>query len=214
MSQKLCVALLPSSLHPFVRYLLHLCGVFIFFFSSSLWCLHLCRCCLCGYRPSISFGSMTHKHYETLIIGSGFGGLCAAIKLREKKMYDFAILEKGDEIGGTWRDNIYPGIACDLPSITYSFSFEQNPNWSRVFAPGDEIQKYALHCVEKYELRQHLLLSTNLTKAVFDDSTHLWMMYTAASPFTPSYSCRYLISATGILTQPKLPDIPGLKDFK
>ncbi len=129
-------------------------------------------------------------------------------------MYDFAILEKGGEIGGTWRDNIYPGIACDLPSITYSFSFEQNPNWSRVFAPGDEIQKYALHCVEKYELRQHLLLSTHLTKAVFDDSTHLWMMYTAASPLTPSYSCRFLISATGILTQPKLPDIPGLQDFK
>ena len=82
-----------------------------------------------------------------VIVGSGFGGIGMAIQLKKAGIHSFTIIERGDEIGGTWRDNTYPGCACDVPSYVYSFSFEQNPDWSRMFAEGPEIQAYLLHCV-------------------------------------------------------------------
>ena len=85
---------------------------------------------------------------EVVIIGSGFAGLCMGIKLRQAGCEDFVILEKADDLGGTWRDNTYPGCACDIPSYLYSFSFEQNPRWTRMFAPWDEILAYLRHCAE------------------------------------------------------------------
>ena len=94
-------------------------------------------------------GKRKNNMIDVLIIGSGFSGIGAGIQLK-KNGYSFVILERESDIGGTWRDNQYPGIAVDITSFTYSYSFEQNPNWSRVFAPGNELFDYANHCVNKY----------------------------------------------------------------
>ena len=83
---------------------------------------------------------------EVVVVGSGFAGLCMAIKLRAAGIEDFVVLEQAERLGGTWRDNTYPGCACDIPSYLYSFSFEQNPRWQRMFAPWDEILAYLEHC--------------------------------------------------------------------
>src|ERR671930_472180 len=92
------------------------------------------------------------QRYETsvVIVGTGFSGLGMAIKLKEAGIDDFVVLEKDADLGGTWRDNTYPGCACDVPSLMYSFSFEQNPNWSRMFAEQQEISAYLQHCADKY----------------------------------------------------------------
>mgnify|MGYP000660259756 CR=1 FL=1 len=83
-----------------------------------------------------------HPDHEVVIVGAGISGLGIAIRLKEQGIESFIILERADQVGGTWRDNRYPGIAVDITSFTYSYSFEQNPNWSRVFAPGSELQNY------------------------------------------------------------------------
>jgi len=146
-----------------------------------------------------------------VIVGSGFGGIGMAIQLKKAGIHSFTIIERGDEIGGTWRDNTYPGCACDVPSYVYSFSFEQNPDWSRMFAEGPEIQAYLLHCVEKYALRQHLKLKTEIVEASYDDKQGLWILVTGDGE---KIKARALISAVGGLTDPALPAIPGINDFK
>ena len=148
--------------------------------------------------------------YDVVVIGAGFSGIGAGIKLKEAGM-SFIILEKAEDIGGTWRDNTYPGIAVDITSFTYSFSFEQNPNWSRIFAPGNELQQYAHHCVDKYGIQSNFKFNTSVEKAVFDEEANTWSIYTEKGDCITS---RYLVTATGGLTQPKLPNIPGIKDFK
>ena len=104
---------------------------------------------------------------DIIVIGSGFSGIGAGIELK-KAGYSFLILERASDLGGTWRDNKYPGIAVDITSFTYSYSFEQNPNWSRVFAEGDELYQYAQHCVDKYGIRNHFCFNIDIEKAVFD----------------------------------------------
>lgn len=148
--------------------------------------------------------------FEVAVIGAGFGGIGAGIKLREAGIDSFVILEKAADLGGTWRDNRYPGIAVDITSFTYSFSFEQNPNWSRVFAPGAELLAYANHCADKYGLRPHLRFNVTITKAVFDDEANVWRLHTGDGAML---TVRFVISATGGLTQPKAPDIEGLDTF-
>src|SRR6266700_220715 len=93
--------------------------------------------------------------HEVVVIGAGFSGIGAGIALQKAGFHDYVILESADDLGGTWRDNTYPGIAVDIPSFTYSFSFAQNPSWSRVFAPGHELKAYADHCADRYRLRPH-----------------------------------------------------------
>lgn len=148
--------------------------------------------------------------YEALVIGAGFSGIGMGIRLKRAKLDSFAILEQADDLGGTWRDNTYPGIAVDITSFVYSFSFEQNPNWSRSYAPGREILAYARHCAEQYGLRPHLRYGVQVHKAEFDEHHHLWRVHTSKGLFI----ARYLLSATGGLTQPKPPNIPGLADFR
>ena len=148
--------------------------------------------------------------YEVLVVGAGFSGIGAGIKLREGGFYDFAIVEQAADLGGTWRDNTYPGIAVDITSFTYSFSFEQNPGWSRVFAPGAEIKAYADHCADRYGLRPHFRFNTRVLSAHFDREHERWHVRTNHGDIV----ARYLISATGGLTQPKAPDIAGLADFR
>lgn len=148
-------------------------------------------------------------HHEVVVVGAGFSGIGAGIALEKAGFRDYVIVEAASDLGGTWRDNTYPGIAVDIPSFTYSFSFVQNPKWSRVFAPGNELMAYAEHCADLYGLRAHMRFDTRVESAVFDEERELWRLETTRGPIV----ARYLISAVGGLTQPKLPNIPGLAEF-
>ena len=104
-----------------------------------------------------------------VIIGSGFSGLCMAIRLKQAGHHNFVILEKNDDLGGTWRDNQYPGCACDVPSHMYSFSFELNPDWSRMFAPQEEIWAYLRRCADKYGVAAHIHYGREVERIEWDD---------------------------------------------
>lgn len=148
--------------------------------------------------------------HEVLIVGSGFSGLGVGIELKRLGIESFAILERENAIGGTWRDNRYPGIAVDISSFVYSYSFEQNPNWSRVFSPGHELNEYARRVTSKYGLYPHLRFGVNVESAEFDEATHIWHLHTSQGRMT----ARHLVSAPGALVTPKLPEIEGIDRFK
>lgn len=111
-----------------------------------------------------------HPHYRVAVLGAGMSGLCMAIELRKHGIGDFIILEKAAAVGGTWRENTYPGVACDVPSHVYSFSFELNPDWSHAFSGGEEIRAYCERCVERYGLTPHLQFNAEVQTLVFDGS--------------------------------------------
>ena len=146
---------------------------------------------------------------DIAIIGSGFSGLGAAIKLRRKGFTDFLIFEKADRIGGTWRDNTYPGCACDVTSNLYCFSFALNPGWTETFSGHREIWEYLEGCVDRFGLRPHLRLGHEMQEAAWDDDAQRWTVTTNRG----TYQARVVIAATGPLSQPSIPDIPGLKSF-
>src|SRR3954462_9224968 len=148
--------------------------------------------------------------HEVIVVGAGFSGIGAAIKLDEAGFDDLLVLEAGDGVGGAWHWNTYPGIAVDIPSFSYQFSFETRSDWSRVYAPGDELKAYAEHCVDKYGLRERIRLHTPVVAAEFDDDDHVWRLTTATGE---EHSARYVVGATGVFTHPKPPDIPGVGDF-
>ncbi|MGH8494242.1 MAG: flavin-containing monooxygenase [Moraxellaceae bacterium] len=160
--------------------------------------------------PSLK-ATATPQVHDVIVIGAGFSGIGMAIKLDEAGFRDFLVLEQGDGIGGAWHFNTYPGVAVDIPSLSYSFSFERNPNWSRVFAPGAELKAYAEYCVDKYFLRSRIRLNTCITRADFDEASSLWCLQTETGEVL---TARYVVGATGVLTQPKNPDIPGIESFK
>lgn len=149
--------------------------------------------------------------HEVIIIGGGFSGIGAAIKLDEIGIRDYLLVEQGDGIGGAWHFNTYPGVAVDIPSLSYSFSFERNPEWSRVFAPGAELKAYAEHCVDKYDLRSRIRLNTGINGACFDEAGDFWRLSTTTGE---TLTARHVIGATGVLTQPKRPDIAGIDSFQ
>lgn len=149
--------------------------------------------------------------YETIIVGAGISGIGTAIQLKKHDMGSFCLLEQSDRLGGTWRDNTYPGVAVDIPSLAYSFSFEPNPNWSQLFAPGAEILDYVNHCADKYGIRPFIRFNSSVKEIRFDPSLHYWtIVLTDESILT----ARFVISATGILNQPIKPDIDGIDTFK
>jgi cation diffusion facilitator CzcD-associated flavoprotein CzcO len=148
---------------------------------------------------------------HVLIIGTGFAGLGMAIRLKQAGIHDFTILEQAPSLGGTWRDNHYPGAACDVPSPLYSFSFEPNPRWSRMFAPQKEILAYLEHCADKYDLRRHIEFDCGVKRAVFDDKKGLWTVTTSNGK---TLRARALVAGCGGLSRPSLPDIAGLKSFE
>src|SRR5512147_1854062 len=150
------------------------------------------------------------RDFPIVIIGAGFAGIGAAIKLKQAGIHSFRIFERASEIGGTWRDNTYPGAACDVPSHVYSFSFEQNPDWSRMFATSNEIQAYLLRCVQKYGLRRHVELDTAITEARFDEARGGWTRVPSRGQWVEA---RGVGSGVGGLVDPKGPDIPGLTSF-
>lgn len=149
--------------------------------------------------------------HEIVIVGAGFSGIGTAIALRQAGFEDFLIVDEADGVGGTWHWNTYPGIAVDIPSFSYQYSFEKQRSWSRVYAPGRELKAYAEHCVRKYGLRPRIRFSTTISRADFDDELHLWRLHTSDGD---QLTARFLIGATGVLTRPKAPEIPGAERFK
>ena len=148
--------------------------------------------------------------HEVVVIGAGFSGIGAAIKLDEAGFRDFVVLEAGDGVGGAWHWNTYPGIAVDIPSFSYQFSFEKRSDWSRVYAPGTELKAYAEHCVDKYGVRDRIQLNTKVVGARFDEDAHAWHIQTANGE---QITARYVVGATGVFSQPKPPEIEGLDSF-
>lgn len=145
-----------------------------------------------------------------VIIGSGFGGLGMAIQLRKAGIHSFLILEKADRVGGTWRDNTYPGAACDVQSHLYSFSFEPKHDWSRKFGRQAEIHAYMEHCVAKYGLAPHLRFNAEVTAACFEESSGKWVINLRSGERLRS---NVLITATGQLNQPAYPSLRGIETF-
>jgi cation diffusion facilitator CzcD-associated flavoprotein CzcO len=146
-----------------------------------------------------------------LVIGTGFSGLCTAIRLKQEGISDFVILERASDVGGTWRDNHYPGCACDVQSHLYSFSFEKNPDWSRQFAPQPEIWSYLRRCAEKYGILPHVRFNANVVNARFDEASSNWVVSTADGR---TFQGQVLVSGAGALSNPFIPDTPGLASFK
>lgn len=149
--------------------------------------------------------------HEVVIVGAGISGLGIAIRLKEQGIESFIILERAGQVGGTWRDNRYPGIAVDITSFTYSYSFEQNPNWSSVFAPGNELQSYTERVAAKYGIYPHIRFGVSVSRAEFDEQNHCWRIEIDGGD---AITARHLVSATGGLISPKMPDIEGIGDFK
>lgn len=148
--------------------------------------------------------------FDVAIVGAGFGGLGMAIKLIEAGIRDFVILEKDREVGGTWRDNTYPGCACDVQSHMYSYSFEGKPDWSRRYPGWQEIQQYILAVTAKHHLRRHIRFGQEVTGARFDAASAAWTLDTAAGDRVVA---RHFVLATGPLHVPQVPRIPGLESF-
>ena len=121
-------------------------------------------------------GAVNKPDLPIAIVGAGFAGIGTAIRLKKAGIESFTIFERAGEIGGTWRDNTYPGAACDVPSHVYSLSFEPNPGWTRKFSPSGEIQAYLLRLVDKWQLRRHLRLGTEIVEARFDEARGVWTL--------------------------------------
>jgi cation diffusion facilitator CzcD-associated flavoprotein CzcO len=158
--------------------------------------------------PTTSYGDRV-RDVEVLVVGGGFAGLGAAIKLRRAGRHDFAVIDRGREVGGTWRDNVYPGAACDVPSHLYSFSFALNPNWSRSFSDGWEIQEYLRDVATRYRVLDAFVFDCELLAAAWDATARRWVVETTQGAF----SAKVLVSAAGSLSEPALPDIAGIDDF-
>jgi cation diffusion facilitator CzcD-associated flavoprotein CzcO len=149
-------------------------------------------------------------HHRTVIVGTGFSGIGMAIKLLREGERDFVLLERAGEIGGTWRDNTYPGCRCDVPSHLYSFSFAPNPNWSSTFSPQPEILDYLRDVAARFGVRPHIRFDTELESAEWDDAEARWSIQTSQGPL----SADVLITAQGPLSDPLIPDLPGLDSFQ
>jgi cation diffusion facilitator CzcD-associated flavoprotein CzcO len=149
-------------------------------------------------------------HVRIAIVGGGFAGLGMAIRLQQAGIEDFVVLERADDVGGTWQANTYPGCQCDVPSHLYSFSFEPNPSWTRTYSRQPEIWAYLRGCAERYGLRPHLRLGHELLGATWDEPSRRWLVETSRGSFT----AQLLIDATGPLSHPALPAIRGLRRFE
>jgi cation diffusion facilitator CzcD-associated flavoprotein CzcO len=145
------------------------------------------------------------------IIGSGFSGLCLGIQLKRAGIHSFTIYEKSDRLGGTWRDNTYPGAACDVPAFAYCFSFEQKTDWSRKWAPQGEILAYMDHCAEKYGILPHVRFGTEIAGARFDEAAGVWRLRTTAGE---EIVADVVVSGVGQLNRPAVPALPGLDRFR
>ncbi len=152
-----------------------------------------------------------HPHQPSVaIIGAGFGGMVVALRLQQQGHTNFTIYEKADDLGGTWRDNTYPGAACDIPSHLYSISFEPKADWSRKYPPQQEIFDYMEEIYERRGLHSRTRFSTNITELRFDEGRSAWQLSTT----TDEIEADVVVVCTGLLSKPHVPDIPGLADFE
>lgn len=152
---------------------------------------------------------VSYTNTQILIVGTGFAGLGMAIRLKEMGINDFIIIERAKDVGGTWRDNRYPGAACDVPSHLYSFSFEPNADWSRVYPTQPELETYLQNVADKWQLRPHIRFDHTLNQARYNEKNSQWLVNTSGGDF----KARFVISGNGGLAEPKLPDIPGVESF-
>jgi cyclohexanone monooxygenase len=150
------------------------------------------------------------QQVKHLVVGAGFAGLCAAIRLQEDGETDFVVIDKGAEVGGTWRDNTYPGAACDVPSQLYSFSFAPNPDWSMSYSPQPEIQAYLRRTAERSGTLDRFRFNTTVDAARWDAASQRWHVRTSGGDYTSST----LIVGAGGLSEPRLPDIDGIDGFE
>jgi cation diffusion facilitator CzcD-associated flavoprotein CzcO len=148
------------------------------------------------------------EHVRVAVLGAGLSGICMGIQLKQHGIENFVILEKANAVGGTWRENTYPGIACDVPSHVYSYSFELNPEWSHSYGSGQEIWDYCNHCVDKYGLSDQLRFGAEVTSARFDGDQ--WQIETDQHQ---AYSADVVVSGLGGLHLPKHTDFPGASSF-
>lgn len=154
---------------------------------------------------------MKQPEFEVAIVGCGFGGMGAAIQLRRMGIESILMMDREEDLGGTWHVNRYPGLAVDIASFTYSYSFEPNPYWSHMYARGAELKEYANHVADKYDLRRHMRFGVSVSKAHFDEEGNFWTLYPEdKDPIT----ARILVLATGFLSQPHKPNIEGIERFK
>jgi cation diffusion facilitator CzcD-associated flavoprotein CzcO len=160
--------------------------------------------------PEADPAETDERSLDVAIIGAGFGGLGAAIRLAQAGVRDVLVFDKADDVGGTWQANTYPGCACDVPSHLYSFSFALNPDWSDTFSGQPEIWDYLRRCVDRFGIGPHLRLGHAVHAAAWDEAAQRWRIETSHG----EYTARVLISATGPLSEPSIPDIRGLDSFQ
>ncbi len=153
--------------------------------------------------------TVASEHVEIAIAGAGLSGLGMAMALKEEGHDDFVVLERADDLGGTWRDNSYPGCACDIPSVLYSFTGEQNPAWTRAFAHQPEIWAYMQDVARRHELDSHFRYDHEVTAAAWDEERQRWAIATTGGDLT----AEIFISATGALADPSIPELDGIENF-
>lgn len=155
-------------------------------------------------------GGTPARHFDVAIVGTGFAGLGMAIRLKQEGLDDFVILERAADVGGTWRDNTYPGCQCDVPSHLYSFSFAPNPNWSRAFSRQPEIWDYLKDCANRFGIMPHIRFESAVTMASWEQDQQRWRIETEGG----EYTARVLVAGPGGLSEPSIPPLPGLQSFQ
>ena len=155
-------------------------------------------------------GNHPAPDHEVAIIGAGFGGLGMAAELKRRNIQDFVIYERADDIGGTWRDNTYPGIAVDIPVFAYQFSYDMKPDWSRFFPRGNEVKAYIDDYADRFGVRPHIRLGSEVRSRTWDEENHLWRLDIGGEEVT----ARFVISAIGPFVDPKPAGIAGVDDFE
>ena len=143
------------------------------------------------------------------VVGGGFGGIGTAIALKQRGIEDFLVFERGERLGGVWQHNTYPGIACDVPSHLYSYSFAPNPGWQRRYSPGPQIRDYLEECAQRFSVIDKVRTGVDVTGAAWDEEAALWRITTTAG----DYDARVLVAACGQLTEPSIPEVEGIERF-
>ncbi|WP_406741402.1 flavin-containing monooxygenase [Acinetobacter shaoyimingii] len=150
------------------------------------------------------------KLYDTIVVGAGISGIAAAVKLNEIHYDNYIVIEKANEVGGTWRDNTYPGCGCDVPSALYSFSFSPSSKWSHLFARQPEILDYLKDVAQKFDLYKKIQFDTSMDEAVWNDKENLWELETSKGHMR----AKTVIFTTGPITEPQMPKVKGIESFK
>lgn len=162
-------------------------------------------------QPMFNSSSNSNKNVRIAIIGTGFGGLGLAIRLKQAGFEQFTLFEKASDVGGVWRDNTYPGAACDVPSHLYSFSFEQELGWKNRYGTSEEIHQYLRHCADKYDIRPHVQFNTEIASAEFDALQGVWHIQSTTGE---QFEAEFLVGAVGQLNRPAYPKLKGIENFK